>query len=139
MRAETADQAASSGTTRRRALATMAASLTAAATTRAWVAAPADPPAEAALPPGAASLCALTLSLARATRRRNFKSVPMILTRPDEWGSEALKALLAYKGGPKQTFDNTEIDSPWLSCPHWATAAPDRVRVPLGSRSRAHS
>lgn len=102
------------GTTRRRALATVALSLTAAAT-RTWAAPPADMATDSALPAGAKPLRALTLALARAPRRRDFKSVPMILTRPDEWDSQALNAVLAYQGGPKQAFDNTEIDGPWLN------------------------
>ena len=115
MHADTTEGAEGPGTSRRRALATMAVSLTAAATTRAWAATPAGLPVDAALPAGAASLRALTLALAAAPRRRDFKSVPMILTRTDEWDSEALNAVLAYKAGPKQAFDNTEIDGPWLN------------------------
>ena len=57
----------------------------------------------------------LTLVLAKAPRCRDFKTVPMVLTRPDEWDAEALNAVLAYKGSPKQAFDNTEIDGPWLN------------------------
>jgi hypothetical protein len=39
----------------------------------------------------------------------------MILTHTDEWDSEALNAVIAYRGGPKQVWDNTIIESPWLS------------------------
>ena len=103
------------GPTRRQALATMAVSLTAAVTSSAWGAAPANVTASTALPAGASMLRALTAALAAAPRRRDFKSVPMILTRPDEWDSEALDAVLAYPGSPKQAFDNTELDGPWLN------------------------
>ena len=101
--------------TRRRALATMAVSLTAAASSSAWSAAPEKVTSPSALPAGASLLRALTNSLAKAPRRRNFKSVPMILTRQKEWDSEALDAVLAYQGSPKQAFDNTELDGPWLN------------------------
>ena len=115
MRADTWVRAAGSSPTRRYVLATMAVSLTAAATTRAWAAVPAGLPEGTALPEGADSLRALTIALAKAPRRRDFKSVPMILTQADEWDSEALNAILAYRGGPKQAFDNTELDGPWLN------------------------
>ncbi len=115
MRDKPGSRAEPSGTTRRQALAMIAVSLTAAATSRARAAAPADNPAIAALPAEAATLQALTLALASAPRRREFKSVPIILTRPAEWDSEALNAILAYEGSPKQAFDNTELDGPWLN------------------------
>jgi hypothetical protein len=80
-----------------------------------------DPPAtaDAASPgpltlAGAGQLDALMERLANAPRRRNFKTVPMILTKPEEWDHEALSEGLAYKPAPKQVWDNTEIGSPWL-------------------------
>lgn len=63
----------------------------------------------------AASLRELTAALARAPRRRDFKTVPMILTSPAEWDSEALNLVLRYRAGPKQIWDNTAIGSPWLN------------------------
>jgi hypothetical protein len=66
-------------------------------------------------PQSADTLAALTAKLTTAPRRRNFKTVPMILTSPDQWDSEALNAVIAYGGGPKQVWDNTVIDSPWLN------------------------
>jgi hypothetical protein len=66
-------------------------------------------------PQSAASLAVLTRKLAALPRRRDFKTVPMILTHTDEWDSEALNAVIAYRGGPKQVWDNTIIESPWLS------------------------
>ncbi len=66
-------------------------------------------------PQGAATLAALTAQLATAPRRRDFKTVPMILTSPDQWDSEALNAVIAYAGKPKQVWDNTVIESPWLN------------------------
>ena len=57
----------------------------------------------------------LMKDLDQAPRRRNFKSVPMILDRRDQWDHEALDAIIAYRGNPKQVFDNTEIEGPWLN------------------------
>jgi hypothetical protein len=66
-------------------------------------------------PAGARQLHALMERLANAPRRRDFKTVPMILTKPEEWDHEALSEVLAYKPAPKQVWDNTEIGSPWLN------------------------
>ena len=53
--------------------------------------------------------------LAKAPRRRDFKTVPMILDSPDLWDAEALDAVIAYPGSWKQVWDNTDIGSPWLN------------------------
>ena len=115
MLADRRAQADPCGPTRRQVLATVAVSLGTAVTTRAGAASRANAAFDDALPSGANSLRALTLALARAPRRRDFKSVPMILTQASEWDSEALNAILAYKRGPKQAFDNTEIEGSWLN------------------------
>lgn len=75
----------------------------------------ADTGAPALEPQTATTLAALTATLAATPRRRNFKTVPMILTSPDQWDSEALNAVIAYAGSPKQVWDNTVIESPWLN------------------------
>jgi hypothetical protein len=67
------------------------------------------------LPPDAKSLEELTARLSRAPRRRDFKTVPMILNDPDQWDHAALSEVIAYRGAPKQVWDNTGIASPWLS------------------------
>lgn len=67
------------------------------------------------LPEGARTLNELSERLAKAPRRRDFESVPMILDRPDLWDHEALSAVIAYRGGPRQVWDNTEIGGPWLN------------------------
>ena len=67
------------------------------------------------LPAKATSLKDLTVRLRSAPRRREFKTVPMILTRPNEWDHEALSETIAYRGAPKQVWDNTGIASPWLN------------------------
>jgi len=66
------------------------------------------------IPRDAAALNALTSELATAPRRRAFKTVPMILTRDDQWDSEAFAALLTYRGGPRQVWHNRKLDGPWL-------------------------
>jgi hypothetical protein len=67
------------------------------------------------IPPGARELAELTERLRRAPRRRDFKTVPMILERPDFWDDEALKETIAYQGARKQVWDNTDIAGPWLN------------------------
>lgn len=64
---------------------------------------------------GAKTLRELADRLARAPRRRDFKTVPMILASPDDWDSEALAHVIGYRGGPKQAFDNTDLEGPWLN------------------------
>lgn len=72
-------------------------------------------PAAPLVPKGAATLDALTTRLAALPRRRDFKRVPMILDNRDQWDAEALDAVLHYAGGPKQSWDNTELKGLWLS------------------------
>ncbi|MCX7320688.1 MAG: transcriptional initiation protein Tat [Hyphomicrobiales bacterium] len=57
----------------------------------------------------------LTDQLARLPRRRDFKTVPMILSANDQWDAAALEAVIAYKSPHKQVWDNTEIGGPWLN------------------------
>jgi hypothetical protein len=66
-------------------------------------------------PPGATHLDALKKRLAQAPRRRDFKTVPMILNHQEQWDHEALKEVLSYRPAPRQVWDNTEIGSPWLN------------------------
>ena len=77
---------------------------------------PAPSATESALtPPGATHLDALKIRLAQAPRRRDFKTVPMILNQRDQWDHEALTEVLSYRPAAKQVWDNTEIGSPWLN------------------------
>ncbi len=71
--------------------------------------------AESSIPPGAKTLESLTRRLASLPRRRDFKSLPMILDRRDQWDADALDAVLHYAGNPKQSWDNTDIAGPWLN------------------------
>ena len=66
-------------------------------------------------PASAATLAALTARLAAAPRRRDFKTVPMILDNPDQWDSQALNEVIAYHDTAKQVWDNKSIDGPWLN------------------------
>src|SRR5882762_4067654 len=67
------------------------------------------------MPQGAATLKALHDKLNARERRRDFKTVPMTLENDDDWDREALAALIAYRGGPKQIWDNKDLAGPWLN------------------------
>src|SRR5258708_39723594 len=69
----------------------------------------------AVTPPGAAHLDGLMRRLAQAPRRRDFKTVPMILNNPEQWDHEALMEVRSYRPATKQVWDNTDIGSPWLN------------------------
>ena len=64
---------------------------------------------------GADDLTSLMKKMAAAPRRRDFKTVPMILDRDDQWDHEALAILKTYKPNPRQIWDVTDIGGPWLS------------------------
>jgi hypothetical protein len=66
-------------------------------------------------PPSAKNLRELSRVLAGIPRRRDFKAVPMILDKPDLWDAASIATVLAYKGGPKQAWDNTDLAGPWLN------------------------
>ena len=67
------------------------------------------------VPQGAHALPELMERLRKAPRRRDFKTVPMILDHPDLWDDTALKEVIAYRGTPQQVWDNTDIGSPWMN------------------------
>jgi hypothetical protein len=67
------------------------------------------------VPAGARELPELMERLRNAPRRRDFKSVPMILSHPDFWDCEALGEVMAYRGTRKQVWDNTDVAGPWLN------------------------
>jgi hypothetical protein len=66
-------------------------------------------------PAGATSLKQLTQTLAAMPRRRDFKTRPMIPDNPEVWDADALNAVLAYKGGARQAWGNTDLTGPWLN------------------------
>jgi hypothetical protein len=71
---------------------------------------------DAALEPrGASNLHDLLQTLGGIPRRRDFKTRPMIPDNPDVWDAAALNAVLAYQGGPKQAWDNTDLTGAWLN------------------------
>ena len=70
---------------------------------------------EPIIAPGARKLPELMEQLRRAPRRRDFKTVPMVLEHSDFWDDEALNQILAYDGNRKQVWNNTEITGPWLN------------------------
>ena len=69
----------------------------------------------AAAPQGAQTLSELMERLRNAPRKRDYKTVPMILEHPDLWDDAALKEVIAYRAAIKQVWDNTDIGSPWLN------------------------
>jgi hypothetical protein len=88
------------------------------------------------IPAGAHRLDALTARLETLPRRRDFESVPMILDNRDQWDADALDAVLTYAGGPKQSWDNTDLTGPWLNVMRnamnveiWAFKHPDFLCV----------
>lgn len=88
------------------------------------------------LPVGASGLRALKQRLDQAPRRRDFKSVPMILNTQDQWDHEALSEVIRYRGKYKQVWDNTELGGPWLNLMRnslnaqiWAFRHPDFLVV----------
>jgi intracellular sulfur oxidation DsrE/DsrF family protein len=66
-------------------------------------------------PAGAEHLQDLMKRLAEAPRRRDFGTVPMILTDPEQWDHEALSEVLAYKAVTRQVWDCTDLAGPWLN------------------------
>src|SRR6266436_418523 len=69
----------------------------------------------ALIPSGATHLDALKKRLAQAPRRRDFKTVPMILDHQEQWDHEALTEVFSYRPAPRQAWDNTDIGGPWLN------------------------
>lgn len=87
-------------------------------------------------PPGATALRELTQRLARTPRRRDYRDVPMILDDPMLWDHEAISELLAYRAGPKQIWDNTDLNGSWIGGMHnslnaqiWSFKHPDFLVV----------
>jgi len=64
---------------------------------------------------GAATLDDLRRRLAHAPRRRDFKTVPMILDHRDLWDHEALDAVIDYAGAERQAWDVSDLAGPWLN------------------------
>jgi len=95
-------------------------------------------------PASAGALKALAERLRNAPRRRDFTSVPMILTSPDQWDHEALSQVIGYTAGPKQLWDHTDMAGPWLNLMRnslnaqiWSYKNPDFLCV-SGTHGSAH-
>jgi len=64
---------------------------------------------------GGGHLRALMAALDKTPRRRDFKEVPMILASAEQWDHAGLSLLMRYPAQPKQVWDNTAIEGPWLN------------------------
>jgi hypothetical protein len=63
---------------------------------------------------GAATPLELKARLAKLSYRRDYDSVPNIPASPDLWDEAAIREVLAYRGNPKQVWDNQYLNSPWV-------------------------
>jgi hypothetical protein len=126
-------------TGRRGVLRTFALTMATSAIGLAWGDRPAAAAVEPAwMPAGATHLEALKRRLAQAPRRRDFRTVPMILNNPAQWDHEALMEVLSYRPASKQVWDNTEIGGPWpnmmrnaLNSQIWSFKHPDFLTVSM--------
>jgi len=62
---------------------------------------------------GAATLSELQGRLAKLPVRRDFKTVPLVLESTDTWDDAAIREVAAYRGGPRQVWDNKDLASGW--------------------------
>jgi hypothetical protein len=62
---------------------------------------------------GAGTIAELQARLAKIPARRDFKTVPLVLDTPDLWDDAAIREVAAYRGGPRQVWDNKDIASGW--------------------------
>jgi len=67
----------------------------------------------AAAASGAANLNELQGRLAKLPVRRDFKTVPLVLESTDTWDDAAIREVAAYRGGPRQVWDNKDLASGW--------------------------
>jgi hypothetical protein len=59
------------------------------------------------------TLAQLQAGLAKLPVRRDFKSVPLVLETPDTWDDAAIRAVAAYRGDPRQVWDNKDLAGGW--------------------------
>jgi hypothetical protein len=62
---------------------------------------------------GAANLNELQGRLAKLPVRRDFKTVPLVLDSSDTWDDAAIREVAAYRGSPRQVWDNKDLASGW--------------------------
>jgi hypothetical protein len=67
----------------------------------------------AAASAGTSTLAALQARLAKLPAKRDFKSVPLVLESRDTWDDDAIREVAAYRGNPRQVWDNKELSSGW--------------------------
>ena len=67
----------------------------------------------AAAASGTNTLAQLQAGLAKLPVRRDFKSVPLVLEASDLWDDAAIRTVAAYRGGPRQVWDNKDLASGW--------------------------
>jgi hypothetical protein len=60
---------------------------------------------------GAATIAELETRLSRLKLRRDFKSVPLVLETREMWDDAAIREVAAYRGGPRQVWDNKDLAS----------------------------
>lgn len=62
---------------------------------------------------GGGTLAELTRRLKLTPRRRGFRTVPFMLTQPEDWDERAARLLLGYGNASKQVWENTELAAAW--------------------------
>ena len=77
----------------------------------------------------AGALSRLAQQLKLAPRRRQFKSVPFMVTRSEDWDEQAARLLLGYADRSKQVWENTDLGAAW----------PNLMREALNGEVFAHS
>jgi len=65
--------------------------------------------------PSEGALSLLKLTLEALPRRRDFQTVPFILTDARLWDSEAAGAVLSYGAPHRQMWEVTDLTGPWLN------------------------
>jgi len=87
---------------------------------------------------GAATLSELQGRLAKLPVRRDFKTVPLVLESTDTWDDAAIREVAAYRGGPRQVWDNKDLASGWTvhHCGHPTALGPITACRRTARRSR---
>src|SRR4051812_39587354 len=67
----------------------------------------------AAAPNGAGTIAELQTRLARLPAKRDFKTVPLVLEAREEWDDAAIRTVAAYRGNPRQVWDNKDLAGGW--------------------------
>jgi hypothetical protein len=62
---------------------------------------------------GAGTIAELQARLAKLPARRDFTSVPLVLDTASLWDDTAIREVAAYRGEPRQVWDNKDLASGW--------------------------